>query len=101
MDVDTYAVEKVAASNEDFQELTFPDASEKIEENVILFHLDKDFALENEECAYISIHFQDMVVFQIIEDPIVNLLQPSGKMNFLVFMDHEHMFSKHFEFPFS
>lgn len=55
--------------------------------------------LENEECACISSDFQDMVMFQIIIDPIANLLQPTGKMNFLLFMDHEHIFSGHLELP--
>jgi len=87
----------MTASNKNFQEKTSlsPNVNKKLDEHIFFFHPDKNFALENEGSACISTDFQDMVMFHIIEDPIANLLQPSRKMNFLVFMDHEHMFIGH------
>jgi len=39
VDVDTYVAEKVASSNAIFQENTFPDASEKLDENIVFFFI--------------------------------------------------------------
>jgi len=64
MDVENYVIEKVSASNANFQENTFPDASKKLDENIVFFfHLEKYFALENERSTCISIGFQDKVTF--------------------------------------
>ena len=73
MDVHIFAIDDMVASNTDFQEQTslFPDANEKLNQHI---HPDKNFALENEGCACISADFQDMVTFQIIQDPFTNFL---------------------------
>ena len=101
MDVHSFTIVNMAASNTYFQEQTSlsPDVNEKVDEHIFVFHLNKKIALENEWCPCISIDFQDMVMFQIIEDAIANFLHSSGKMNFIVFMDHENMFTGHLEFP--
>ena len=54
---------------------------------------------QNEKSTCIFAGFQDKVKFQIFKDTYTDLLQLSGKMNILVFMDHEHMFSGHSELP--
>lgn len=54
---------------------------------------------QNERSTCIFVGFQNRVTFQIFKDPYTNLLQPYGKMNFLVFMDHEYIFSGNLELP--
>jgi len=54
---------------------------------------------QNEGCVCVFVGSQDKVTFQIIEDPFTDLLQSIGMMYFLVFMDHEHIFSGHLELP--
>ena len=55
--------------------------------------------MANERNACIYVVFQGRVTFQIIEDPFNDLLQSIGKMYFLVFMDHEHIFNGQLELP--
>jgi len=89
----------MAENNHQTLQVAYEEESSDNEEVVLepLQHDDIPPDSKNEECACISSDFQDMVMFQIIIDPIANLLQPSRKMNFLVFMDHENMFSGHLE----
>ena len=54
---------------------------------------------QNERGTCIFVGFQDKVKFQIIEDPYTDFLQSTREMNFLVFVDHEHIFSGHSEWP--
>jgi len=54
---------------------------------------------QNERSTCIFVGFQDKVTFQLFKDPFTDLLQPSRKMNFLVFMDRMHMLSGHLEWP--
>ena len=53
---------------------------------------------QNEGCAFVFSRTRDKVTFQIIEYPYTDLLQSIGMMHFLVFLDHEHIFSGHPKF---
>lgn len=55
--------------------------------------------LDQNESTCIFAGFQKKVTFHTFKDPYIDLLQPSGKMNFLVFMDHEYIFSANSELP--
>ena len=54
---------------------------------------------QNERSTCVFFGFQDKVTFQIFKDPYIDVLQSPRKMNFLVFMDNDHMFSGHLQWP--